>query len=200
MVNNRGFTPYINFGRIFLRKIFSRQASRSCITGFTLIEILVALAIFASVVTVTSTIFVFGLRAQRQSLAYQQLLDQTSYLTEYMSRAIRMARKDINGLCTGTVKLNYKFDGQCLKFRNYKDECQRFCREGTRLKEIKDGVENYLTSPDLKVNSFGPTLSGETQDDKLQPLVSLFLEIEGKEQAKIKIKTSLSQRNLDVKY
>ena len=168
--------------------------------GFTLVEMLVSLAIFATAVTLVSTIFVSGLKTQRQNLAYQQLLGQTSYLIEYISRAIRMATKDIEGICTGTAKLNYKFESQCLKFRNYKNECQQFCLEGTRLKEIKNGIENYLTSPDLKVNSFVIILTGETEDDYLQPLVSLFLEIEGKEQAKIKIKTSLSQRNLDVKH
>lgn len=179
--------------------------------GFTLIEILVALAIFASVVTITSTIFVSALRAQRQSLAYQQLLDQTSYLMEYMSRAIRMAMKDdieIRGFpsknCLSGDKVNYEFINQCLKFRNYKNECQQFCLEETlegkrRLKEIKDdGPPNYLTSSDLKVNSFNVTLTGETQNDTIQPLVSIFLNIEGKEQSKIQIQTSISQRNLDI--
>ena len=165
--------------------------------SFTLIEILVAVAIFVSVVTVASTIFVSALRAQRQSLAYQQLLDQTSYLMEYMSRTIRMAGKDINGTCIA-AKLNYDFVNQCLKFKNYHGDCQEFCLEGTRIKEIKEGVENYLTSPDLKVNSFSVTLTGETQYDNLQPLVSIFLNIEGKEQSKIQIKTSISQRDLDV--
>ncbi|MDI6602666.1 MAG: prepilin-type N-terminal cleavage/methylation domain-containing protein [Patescibacteria group bacterium] len=167
--------------------------------GFTLIEMLMAIAIFISVITVTSAIFVFSLRAQRQNLASQELLDQTSYLMEYMSRAIRMAQKDMDGSCTSEVKLNYLFDGQCLKFKNYHGECQQFCWDGVRLKEIKDNVKNYLTSPDLRVNSFSVTLTGETQLDSLQPLVSIFLEIAGKEQSKIQIQTSISQRPLDVK-
>lgn len=166
--------------------------------GFTLIEMLVAVTIFVTVVTVVSTIFLSGLRTQRQALAYQQLLDQTSYLMEYISRAIRMAKKDMTGSCI-TAKLNYAFDGQCLKFKNYQGECQQFCLEGTRIKEIKAGVQNYLTSPDLKVNSFNVSLTGQTQEDNLQPLVSIFLDIAGKEQSKIQIKTSVSQRDLDVK-
>lgn len=165
--------------------------------GITLIEILVAVAIFASVVTTASAIFVSALRAQRQSLAYQQLLDQTSYLMEYMSRAIRMAKKDMDGSCIA-AKLNYAFVDQCLKFKNYQGECQQFCLDGLRLKEIKAGVQSYLTSPDLRVNSFSVTLIGQTQDDNLQPLVSIFLDIGGKEQSKIRIQTSISQRDLDI--
>jgi len=165
--------------------------------GFTLIEMLVAVTIFVTVITVASAIFVSGLRAQRQSLAYQQLLDQTSYLMEYMSRAIRMAKKDMDGSCIA-AKLNYEFDGQCLKFKNYKGECRQFCLETGRLKEIKEDVQNYLTSPELEVKKFNVTLTGQTQNDKLQPLVSIFLNIEGKEQSKIKIQTSISQRDLDI--
>lgn len=166
--------------------------------GFTLIELLVTMTIFICLVTFLTAIFVFGLRAQRQSLAYQELLDQTSYLIEYISRVIRMAKKDIDGSCTGMTKANYAFEDQCLKFRNYQGECQQFCLEGTRMKEIKAGVQNYLTAPDLRVNSFNVILTGQTQNDTLQPLVSIFLEILGKEQSKIQIKTSVSQRDLDV--
>jgi prepilin-type N-terminal cleavage/methylation domain-containing protein len=178
--------------------------------GLTLIEMLVAVAIFISLITITLTIFVSGLRAQRKNLAYQQLLDQTSYLMEYMSRAIRMARKDMSGDCTGGEKLNYALstetvngsERKCLKFINYRGECQQFCLEEGRIKEIKkvNGnyfSENYLTGPALKVKSFEITLKGETQDDEFQPLVFIFLDIEGKEGSKIQIQTSISQRNLD---
>lgn len=166
--------------------------------SFTLIETLVAVTIFVSVVTVALTIFVSALRAQMQSLAYQQLLDQTSYVMEYMSRAIRMAKKDMHGRCIA-AKLNYAFVGQCLRFKNYRGKCQQFCLDGVRLKEIKDGVRNYLTAPALRVNSFSVTLTGQTQNDHLQPLVSIFLDITGREESRIRIQTSISQRDLDVR-
>ena len=168
--------------------------------GFTLIEMLVAVTVFISVITAGSGLFVFGLRVQRQSLAWQQLLAQTSYLMEYMSRAVRMARKDMNGTCTGTAKLNYKWVGQCLKFRNYKNECQQFCLDGDRLKEIKAGSENYLTSDELQISPFNVELAGQSQYDNIQPRVTIFLEITGKEGSKIKIQTTISQRNLDVRH
>jgi len=179
--------------------------------GFTLVEMMVAVAILAIVVTVASTIFVLAIQAQRQSLAYQELLDQTSYVIEYMSRAIRMAIKDdiesggVTRNCLNGQKVNYEFTNQCLRFRNYKNECQEFCLVDTgggrkKLVESIDGGGGQidLTSPDLNVNSFTITLTGETQDDYLQPLVFIFLNIEGKEQTKIQIQTSISQRNLDI--
>lgn len=163
--------------------------------GFTLIELLVAVGIFSFMVSIGSGLFAFGLKTQRANLATQELLDQTSYLAEYMSRAIRMARKDTAGACTGTAKLNYAFSGNCLKFVNYKNNCQQFCLEGARL---KDEGGNYLTSENLSVTKFNVNLSGQTQNDDFQPKVTFFLEISGKEGPPVKIQTTLSQRNLDI--
>lgn len=156
---------------------------------------LVAIAIFVFTVASVSGVFVTALKAQRRSIAYQQLLDQSSYLMEYMSRSIRMAKKDISGLCTGTAKLNYEFSGQCLKLRNYKDQCQQFCLDGSRIKNEKG---EYLTSNGLNVSSFSVTLSGATQNDDIQPIAIISIDIQGKADAAIKIQTSVSQRNLDV--
>lgn len=165
-------------------------------SGFTIVELVVATAVFVFVVTSVSGIFVTVLQSQRRSIAYQQLLDQTSYLMEYMSRSLRMAKKDLNGACTGAAKLNYSFSNQCLKFRNYKDQCQQFCLD---IKRIKNESGDYLTSDNLSVLSFDVILSGQTQNDNNQPKAVISLDIQGKENAKIKIQTVISQRNLDVK-
>lgn len=157
---------------------------------------MVSVSVFILVVSAASGLFASSLRLQRSGIANQQLLDQTSYLAEYMSRAVRMARKDLSGACTGTVKLNYAFSGQCLKFRNYKDQCQQFCLDGSRIKD-ENGV--YLTSSDLNVSSFTVNLSGQNQNDDLQPRAVISLDIQGKENSRITIQTAVSQRNLDVR-
>lgn len=166
--------------------------------GFTLIEMVVVIGIFTLLVSAGSGLFISSLKAQRQGLATQEVLSQTSYLMEYMSKALRMAKKDITGTCTGTVKLNYVFAGQCIKFVNYQDECQQFCLDGSRLKD-ENGL--YLTSETLQVSSFNVVLAGEQQPplDYLQPRVTIFLDIQGKEQSAIKIQTTISQRNPDVR-
>ncbi len=183
--------------------------------GFTLVEILVAITIFAIVITATLSLFVHAIRAQRRNLAYQELLDQTSYVMEYMSRAIRMAMKDDIAIwgyplppppdCLSGNKVNYEFDvlTQCLKFRNYNNECQHFRLVPigggrNKLVEIIDGGAPVdLTSPYLNVSVFDVNLSGEGQGDTLQPLVAIDLEIKGREGVSIQIQTRISQRNLD---
>lgn len=174
--------------------------------GFTLIEMMVAVTIFVSVVTVALAIFVSSLQAQRQNLAYQQLLDQTSFVTEYMSRAIRMAKKELSTppICLTVCGrgCNYETNPQqdSIKFIDYNGVCTEFFLENEQLKKRVGADVLALTSPDLTVSSFNVNLSGQYQPptDYLQPLVTIFLEIVGKEQSKIQIKTSISQRNLDI--
>lgn len=167
------------------------------IKGFTLVELLVGVAIFSIIGGIAAGAFTSGLRAQRKSLAYHELLNQTSYLMEYMSRAVRMARKDLDGNCID-AKLSYKIIGSGVKFENYKGECQKFYLSASQLKEEKAGISSNLTSSHLQVANFNIGLSGETQTDELQPKVTLSLEIIGKEQSKIRIQTTISQRNPDI--
>lgn len=166
--------------------------------GFTLIEMMVAITVFGLVVGAGSNVFISSLRAQKTNLATYEVLNQTSYVMEYMSRALRMTKKDMGGACTGTAKLNYQFENQCLKFVNYQNECQQFCLEGGRLKD-EDG--NYLTGDNLQVNSFGVFLTGAEQPptDYLQPRLTISLGITGREGSAIKIQTTISQRNPDIR-
>ena len=165
--------------------------------AFTLVELLVAVMIFSLIGGIAAGVFTTGLRAQRKSLASQEILSQTSYLMEYISRALRMARKDITGTCIDAM-LNYKIIDSGIAFMNYKGECQKFYLMGSQLKEEKAGVISDLTSGDLQVANFNINLIGQTQTDDLQPRATLFLEIQGKEQSKIKIQTTVSQRNPDI--
>jgi len=175
-----------------------------------LIEVLVAVSIFTILIAAPAGFFVGSLNAQQKALASQKLLDNTSYVLEYISRALRMAKKDdINGIdCLSGNKTNYEITslGQGIKFRNYNDKCQEFYLEGGRLKESKDGIENYLTPEDLEIISLKFKLSGSSQADSDQPRVTLFSKIRGARgkkpalQPEIKIQTTISQRNLDVPY
>jgi len=174
--------------------------------SFTLIELLVSITIFSLIIGATAGIFISSLRAQRQALASREALDNLSYTLEYMSRSLRMAKKDLNGICIPN-KLNYQetHDGQGIKFLNYNNDCQEFYLDGNRLKEFKklkesgDEIENYLTSEKLKISHFNINPIGWNQNDNLQPRVTIALDVEA-ESFKTKIQTTVSQRNLNVQY
>lgn len=171
--------------------------------GFTIIEMLVSTMVFTMVVSMSVGVFVFALRAQRQSLATQDLLDQTSYTIEYMSRALRMAQKDLDGQCI-PAKTNYQIVrddlgyAQEINFLNYEDECQSFVWD-TQLKEVKGEEINPLTSEDVVILWFNAELSGEGQADNIQPRITLGWEATGKENSRVVIQTTVSQRNADIR-
>ena len=186
--------------------------------GYTLIEVLVAVSIFTILVAGPTGLFITALRGQRKALAVMEIVDNSSYALEYISRALRMAKKqtaDEIG-CLSTNGLNYEIPfayqvnenlGWGIKFINYKgDACQEFYWDKTtnQLMENKTGYSEPLplTSADLEIVSGNFKLSGQSQDDDLQPSVTISFEIQKGTQpeSKIRLQTTISQRNLDVSY
>ena len=180
--------------------------------GFTLIELLVSGTIFAILMVSMIGVFVSAIRVQRYSLSQQQLLNQTSFAMEYMSRFLRMARKDTTGGCI-PIKTNYEdLGGAGVRFINYRGDCHTFytsnradCETvdvgGTYLCQDLDGEKLPLTSGDLVVEDFKVNLQGEGGGDDIQPRATLFLKIRGSgiNPPTLQIQTTVSQRNLDVR-
>ena len=181
--------------------------------AFTLIELLVSIGIFSIIIGAISGIFIFGIRQQKLALLNQIILDQSSFSLEFMSRALRMAKKDssTSPVCLSLSGLNYEIthSGSGLMFINHLEDndCQEFFLEQSQLKYRKKigqiGEESLpLTSNKLEIVSLKFNLIGGSQADDLQPSVTIFLEIRGKGELensqKIKIQTTISQRNLDV--
>lgn len=187
--------------------------------GYTLIEILVAVTIFTIVIAAPTGFFTLSLKAQLKSLASQKLLDNTSYVLEYISRSIRMAKKELPELAPpclldedGTILYGYNYQitqgGSGLKFRDYNDVCTEFFLENNQLKKRVGANTWNLTSDELEIEDFKVNLIGEKQPpaDEIQPRVTFFLKIKGGKgqmteiRPEIKIQTTISQRNLDVPY
>ncbi|MFH1656842.1 MAG: prepilin-type N-terminal cleavage/methylation domain-containing protein [Candidatus Nealsonbacteria bacterium] len=186
--------------------------------GFSLIEMLVVIAVFSIILSGLIGIFVSALRSQRYYLASQKLLDQTSYVMEYMSRSIRMAKKQTTDpsmpICLTINFTNYEnplSDDSKIRFiRNVQNDlkCQDFYLINKQIKQkISTGGANFvisnLTSDDIEVTSLKFILSGQNQppSDYQQPRITIFLEAEIKNinpTPKVKIQTTVSQRDIDI--
>ena len=182
--------------------------------GFTLVEMLIVVAAFSILITAVIGVFVSSIRTQRYTLASQELLNQTSYAVEYMSRLVRMAKKDINADCLATPTDNFEEttmgDDDGLKFLSYHEEgrCLEFFLDNGQVKErrtiIGIGTEDLpLTSENLEVTSLKFYVSGESQSDNYQPRITIVLKARVKnleESPEIELQTSVSQRNLDIAF
>lgn len=60
--------------------------------GFTLIELIVVMAVFLFIIGAAMGIFISIVQNQKRVLSETQLLNQISYVEEYMSKALRMAK------------------------------------------------------------------------------------------------------------
>lgn len=207
-----------------LRKIIfplSQSQRSSSDRGYTLIEVLVAAGIFFVVLAGPTGLFISSLRSQTRILGLREVIDNSSHVLEYMSRALRMAKKELNCIdkydpttCFCLKSNGYGFNyeitrgGKGIKFNNYQEPpvCQEFFWDinDNRLKESKNGsVPIPLTSDDLEISLLEFESFGEGQTDDSQPRVTVFFDITKKgalDFPHTRIQTTISQRNLDVMY
>jgi prepilin-type N-terminal cleavage/methylation domain-containing protein len=193
------------------KNIFSKKDKS--LAGFTLIELLVAVTIFSIIISAILAGFISAIRTQRKILAYQELFDQISYVVEYMSRNLRMAKKERwnPSTCLSQKWLNYELvdNNNGIKFiRLIREEriatsCEKFYWASTthQIKDEESGIDLPLTSEDLEVRKFVFKRTGDFSEDQLylsQPRVTSGIEIKTKDNQIIKLQFTISQRAFDV--
>jgi prepilin-type N-terminal cleavage/methylation domain-containing protein len=194
------------------KNIFSKKDKS--LAGFTLIELLVAVTIFSIIISAILAGFISAITTQRKILAYQELFDQISYVVEYMSRNLRMAKKERGIGCLSSKGLNYELvDNNSIKFiRVIREEeggtvsfCEKFYMKNKQIKDNieKIGIDLPLTSEDLEVRKFVFKRTGDfSLEDPThlfsQPRVTSAIEIKTKDNQIIKLQFTISQRAFDV--
>ena len=174
--------------------------------GFTLVEMIIALFMFSVVIGGISGLFISAIKSQKNTLAHQRLLNQTSYALEYMSRALRMAKKQDNATMPPCIAdgANYESDGTYVKFVNHleNDDCQKFFVENNQLKQVKNnGADTLeLTDSTISVDSGNFTVLDQSSS---QPKVTVSFVIRDNtlpagQRPSISIQTTVSQRNLNI--
>lgn len=186
--------------------------------AFTLIELLVSMSIFVIVITGFLGLFASAMKHQQQSADKVHLLNNVSYASEYMARALRMAQKDLDGGCAD-AKTNYKQSSlseiQFLRFEpdNNNLICWRFFLDGAtaqiKVQKSSDetaanlGLEQAITPfQNLEITDLEFKVVNNVQDDKLQPAVTFIIGAKTKvaDAPTVHTQTTVSQRALDITY
>ena len=173
--------------------------------GFTLVEVLTSVAIFSILTGGAVGFLVSGLKSQAKFLTTREIVDNSSHAVEYMSRLLRMAKKDKEGNCI-TENVNYETSGEgtIIKFLDFKDRCKEFTLLNNQIiVEENGGGALALTSDNLTVDFLKFEVKGGGQEDDIQPRVTMLFEIKGKnaqDSTGARIQTTISQRNLDIRY
>ncbi|MBU2579068.1 prepilin-type N-terminal cleavage/methylation domain-containing protein [Patescibacteria group bacterium] len=183
------FTPYNSEGICS-----GLQANK----GITLIELLIGISLFSIVIVAFLQLFTSAFKEQSKILSKTELLNSGSYASEYVSRALRMARKAEDAICI-PVGTNYAATTNGIKFLNHNSECQEFRLTGNILETNKVGLGSAqsLTPSNLTVESLKFNIFGDQAGDTAQPKITFVLKLKINTET-LNIQTTVSQRDLDV--
>ena len=163
-------------------------------SGFTLIELIVALGVFMVVMTITLSAFLNLMDIQKKTEAFRKVNDNLNFAMEAMMREIREGTKYCpSGCASGTLSFTNK-DGDAVKYEW--DETEKY------IKRTKGSDESLrMTSDGIKIISLSFLVKGNGAGDNQQPLVTISIRGESGEKEKLKssldLQATVSQRKLD---
>ncbi|MEX2145042.1 MAG: prepilin-type N-terminal cleavage/methylation domain-containing protein [Candidatus Spechtbacterales bacterium] len=176
--------------------------------GFTLLETIVALGIFTVIVTASFSALVLSLQAQRSVLAEKAVSENVNYATEFMSRQMRVAKRDGAGGC---IVVNSTFQTPSateIQFINGNDKCVRFFLSSGAIQyeNITDvsGIIPLTTGSAVSVDTLDFSILGELRGDSEQPRATITIQASAVgsqpeiEKARVDIQTTVAVRGLDV--
>jgi len=181
------------------------------LSGFTLVEAMVSVAIFAILMVSATDIFLSIVRSQRNTLSSKNAQEAVNYALEIMSKELRMAKVD-DGYCEAAQKVYAVFDengqpvesedGPTIKFRNYEDKCVVYELDNPsgRLKVTRDGSWAYMTPANITISN----LSFYIQHSDIQigqPIITVrfilsYFNSEAGQQT-MQVQTSISSRSYE---
>lgn len=178
--------------------------------GFTLLETVVALGIFTVVLMASFSAFIMTLRVQRAILAEKAISENINYALEFMSRQMRVAKRDGGGIC---VIANTTYETPLpteIKFINGSDECVRFFLLSGAIQyentTTASGIIPLTTSAVVSVDILDFSILGEAKapGDFEQPRATITIRASGVggqpevKSARVEIQTTVVARGLDV--
>ncbi len=168
--------------------------------GTSLMELIVALALFTVVILTSSGIFQSIVNSQRSAIASQDVQENMRYALEVMSKEIRTAKKDKAGDCVDVPEgIIYETKtGDDLFFKNQYGECVAYSlvEEGgiNRIQIVRgESDPAFITPNEINIKNLVFIV-----DNTGQASVVLMMEVESLQYSKysrdMKIQTTISSR------
>lgn len=189
--------------------------------AFSLIEVIVAVAITSVILIITMQILSSAIRIESRTLVAQAMYEQVNYLIDYMSKDIRMAsRGTLDGDCGRNSMEKVNIDnGEGLLIKDQRNNCMMYFlyqdtennvyqlrakrRDWNSTDKSWGGEYDLpLTSDDYKVTNFNyeviPSVGNTSKDGELtKVLIGLTIESKTYKDVKLRIQTLVSTRNRD---
>ena len=162
-------------------------------SGFTLVELLVSVGIFTSVVIVAMMALLNVKSLQVKGTAIRTINNNVNYAVEIMSREIRTGIKYCENSCSAS-SFNFTNDvGVPVKYE---------LSNGVIFRSENNGSAIAITAPEVTINNLTFVVSGTALNDNIQPRVTIVVQAESNNtkanlSSRLDIQTTITQRKLD---
>jgi prepilin-type N-terminal cleavage/methylation domain-containing protein len=157
--------------------------------GFTLVELLVSIALFSLVLVAVISAIVTVMDVNKKARTLSLIMNELNFSIENMNRSIK----------TGEIESSAGIRNNLTVLDQYGDTVTYSLDEGTIVKNV-DGETLDVTSPEIQVDSLKFAIFNT--DTYSQPFVVVSIQgnakIGGRIQSDFNIQTSISQRKLNL--
>lgn len=175
-------------------------------TGFTLIEIMTAVSIFAVVMTISMGSILRVFDTNRKSEALKAVMDNLNLAVESMSREMRFGSlyscEPAEPIPNPPSPADCIFGGSSIAFQaNNGDLIVYALTEGTIEKSINGNPPLPVTAEEINISSLLFYVLGSSPNDDAQPRVHIKIKgtagVKDVDQTDFTVQTMISQRKLD---
>lgn len=170
--------------------------------GFTLIEIMTAVSIFAVIMTISMGSILGIFDANRRSRSLKTVMNNLNIAVESMSKEMRYGRNYHCGSGSVTTPQNCPEGGTLMSFLSSDDEQVTYRLSGTALeKQVENGQFSPATAPEVVIDGLTFYTLGAGIGNGLQPKVIVKIKGhagQGKGRSDFTLQTLVSQRALDI--
>jgi len=181
--------------------------------GTSLIEFVVSMSIFTTVLMATTGAYFSYSTGSRKSFASQNVIDEGRFILDTMSKEMRTGKDFLQ--CTINTGGAETVDYTCINFTDAENNIIKYMLKNKSIQKttstpaISPGTpgtttENSITSDQIKVDRLNFIIVGNIPNDTLQPKVTISLKLSnlndsGKSElnSSIELQTTISQRQKD---
>lgn len=181
------------------KKVIVKSEKREARSGFTLIEMLVSIAIFSLVLVVILGAIMSIVDANRKARTLMTVMNNLNFTVESMTRSFKTGQNAYitpSGQCFVTQEVDYRNNtsGAVNTKKRYVEYC---IEDGQITKNVEGNGATALTSPDVEItNGYFEIIN----QGAVQPLLIINLQgeviISSRIRSAFNIQTSVSQRIL----
>jgi len=178
--------------------------------GFSLVELLVAMACFSIVIMAVVDIFIIGLGGGQRALGFQNVQDSARFMLEVSTKEIRMSEiqeaiDDAGDVYTiASLATGFSRPYKALKIKNYKGVTVIYTFNGTQFIRDDDGAGGASLNPNnLSITGHFYIRKQESSGGAFPPSVVVSMSVAnvtGREAQRVQLdlETTVSSRRYDL--